>query len=438
LPAQLLTPFERACVILSLLLCGLMPLCAASPDDNVASVDGPDAELKEFRFDSLQTKLRAMQPGAEHDYFAGVMANRTGHVEDSIRLLTNALPSIRESQPERAAVALEALADDYTKTFHYSDAARAYDDLLAHFSSYIAPKDDSSVVHVLQGAPAQTITWSGPVHLETGRNPIGILDAELTVNGVRERWVLDTGASMSVVSRSFAQRLGLKPQPGSAQMGSGITGIQNPIQVALLPSLQMGGATLRNVVVMIFDDANLKIGPGNHAYQINGIVGFPVLRALGAITFRHDGEFEADDTAQRSVTGARMYLKLLKPIVECGVEGKELPFSFDTGASSTDLSVRYYDQFRGESVSWKKGEDTSVEAGGAVRRKRYWQPKVNLTVGDKTVTLKRVSIFPVRMGASIDEFYGNLGQDFVAGFESFTLDFANMTFRLGTPLGPDQ
>jgi hypothetical protein len=38
------------------------------------------------------------------------------------------------------------------------------------------------------------------------------------------------------------------------------------------------------------------------------------------------------------------------------------------------------------------------------------------------------------MGAGIDEFYGNLGQDFVAGFESFTLDFSQMTFSLGAPL----
>jgi hypothetical protein len=28
----------------------------------------------------------------------------------------------------------------------------------------------------------------------------------------------------------------------------------------------------------------------------------------------------------------------------------------------------------------------------------------------------------------------NLGQDLVAGFESFTLDFSKMTFSLGAPL----
>jgi hypothetical protein len=38
------------------------------------------------------------------------------------------------------------------------------------------------------------------------------------------------------------------------------------------------------------------------------------------------------------------------------------------------------------------------------------------------------------MNSGIDELYGNLGQDLVASFESFTLDFSKMTFSLGTPL----
>jgi hypothetical protein len=64
----------------------------------------------------------------------------------------------------------------------------------------------------------------------------------------------------------------------------------------------------------------------------------------------------------------------------------------------------------------------------------YFQPKLTLTIGDKTVTLEKVMIFPTRMGADIDELYGNRGQDVVANFASFTLDFSNMTFSLGAPL----
>jgi hypothetical protein len=166
-------------------------------------------------------------------------------------------------------------------------------------------------------------------------------------------WLLDTGANLSLVSKSFAERLGLKPLPGIGQPQSGLTGIENPVRVALLPTLQMGSARLYNVVVMVLDDKSLQVGLGKQTYQINGIIGYPVFQALGTVSFLRDGEFEAGDRTRWSGAGAGMYMKLLTPVIECTVEGKNLPFSFDTGASGTDLFVRYYNRFRTGSKSWK-------------------------------------------------------------------------------------
>lgn len=428
---------------IALALCALLsiltPLHAAEPAPGVLTSTRLDADVSEFRLEDLKASLKTMQPGPERDYFAGILDNRTGRIEESIGLLNSAIPSIRKSQPTRAALALQALADDYNKSFRYGEAASTYDELLAHFSGELekerlqGTRDDAGLLHLLAGAPAQTIAWQGPTRLRTERNAIGSIVTELTVNGVQEKWLLDTGANMSVVTKSFAQRLGLKALPGFAQTGAGVTGIENPLQVALVPTLQIGGATLRNVVVMIFDDANLKINMGKQSYQINAIIGYPVFQALGSVTFVGDTEFYAGDAAQSSAAGTRMYMKLLTPVIECGVDGKELPFSFDTGASSTELSYRYYEKFRAHAGSWKKGESKSGGAGGTVNSKIYMQPRLNLEVGDKAVVLRQVAIFPMKMGSGIDELYGNVGQDLVAGFQSFTLDFSKMTFSLGAP-----
>lgn len=421
-------------------LCTQSPLSAA-PEKDAVITDGPDVEVKEFRVDELEATLRTIEPGPERDYFAGVLANRAGRTADSIRLLSTALPNFRASRPDRAAVALEALADDYSKSFQYDDAARAYDDLLIHFASQLrreqlqGTKDDSGLMHILRDAPAQTIEWEDHTRLKTERNTLGSIDTELMVNGIREHWLLDTGANFSVVSGSFAQRLGLKFLPGVGQTTAGITGIENPLQVALLPTLQMGGAKLHNVVVMVLDDANLKINMGKQTYQINGIIGYPVFQALGTVTF-YSGEFEAGDKARSNGDGTRMYMKLLTPVIDCGVEGRNLPFTFDTGASATNLSVRYYNQFRGKSRTWQKGHTKSFGAGGIVKRTIYLQPQLSLDIGDKTAILKHVAIFTSPMGSQIDDLYGNLGQDVVAKFESFTLDFSTMSLSLGKPLSP--
>jgi hypothetical protein len=430
-------------VLLFASLC-IQSSCTWAQSNSAVTEDGPDQELKEFRLDDLEARLSTMEPVLEREYFAGVLANRAGRVPESIRLLKSVLPSIRTSRPDRAAVALQALADDYIKSFQYGDAAQVYDDLLAHFSSQLGPdelkgaKDDAGLARILRDAPTQTVTWDGAVRLKTERNPLNSMNVDLTVNGVQGPWLLDTGANLSVVSKSFAERLGLKFLPGVAQAQGGLTGIENPLRVALLPTLQMGGASLHNVVVMVLDDANLNINLGKQAYQINGIIGYPVFQILGTITFLHDSEFEAGDEARPAGTGARMYMNHLTPIVECKVEGRDLPFSFDTGADSTDLLVRYYHRFHSGSKAWEKNKIKIPGAGGVVKRKIYFQPQVKLGIGDKTVTLERVPIHTSGTGTDIADLYGNLGQDVVANFESFTLDFSTMTFSLGKVLAPDK
>jgi hypothetical protein len=402
----------------------------------------PDADVKQFQFDDLERYLRTMPHGPEHDYFAGVLANAENRIAESIQLLAAVLPSLREGRPDRAAIVLQTLADDYTKSFQYAKATQTDDDLLTHFSSQLTheqiqqTRDDSAIMHILRDAPTQTIVWNGTVELKTERNPINSLNIELTVNGVRGPWLVDTGANLSLVSESFAQRLGLKPLPGIAQTQGGLTGIENPVHVALLPTLAIGDAELHNVVVMILPDANININLGKASYQINAIVGYPVLKALGTVTFTHDGKFRAGKNTTASETGARMYMKGLTPVVMCQTKRKALPFGFDTGASSTNFFARYSREFHDR--TWKKDKSTSVGAGGTLKRNIYIQPRVELGFGEKTATLKNVVVFTTGTGTDTDYLYGNLGQDVPADFESFTLDFTKMSFSLGAPLPKSQ
>ena len=128
-----------------------------------------------------------------------------------------------------------------------------------------------------------------------------------------------------------------------------------------------------------------------------------------------------------------MYMRGLTPAIECVVDSQPLLFTFDTGASSTDLSVRYYELFRKTASDWEKHTGGSAGAGGSISQDVYVQPRVVMKVGGATATLRDVSIMPSRRNAGIDILFGNLGQDFVDGFERFTLDFRTMTFAFGEP-----
>src|SRR5262249_34310739 len=154
---------------------------------------------------------------------------------------------------------------------------------------------DAALARILSGTPPQTISWHGPVELTTSKNPVGTRSAELVVNGVRGPWILDTGANQSVISRTFAERIGLTLLPGVASVGSGLTGLPSALRVGVLPTLQVGGTTLTNVVLLVLDDKMLRLGPD--AYQLDAILGYPILEALGVVTFTHD-EFLAGQAAE--------------------------------------------------------------------------------------------------------------------------------------------
>ncbi len=410
------------------LLASLCVACATpAPPATLA-----DTELQGYQLRALEAHVQRMPDGPEREYFSGMLAARSGRFGDAVAQLNRVLPRLRESDPKRAAMALEAIATAYSADNQYGDAARAYAELSDRFANQLDdfPADDAALARILIGTPPQTISWHGPVKLKTSYNPIGSRIAELVVNGVRAPWLLDTGANQSVVTRTFAERLGVMPLPGVAPVGSGLTGRQMSVRAAVLSTMQVGGAALTDVVLLIIDDEKLRIGSGPDAYQINAVLGYPILKALGVVTFTRD-EFLAGDAAEANGRGVQMYMRGLTPAIECEVEGRPLLFTLDTGASSTDLSVRYYDLFRAQAGSWKTQFGESAGAGGSIQQKTYIQPRVVMKVGASTVTLNDVSILPVRMNAGIDVLFGNLGQDFIDGFESFSLNFSTMTFSPG-------
>ena len=158
-----------------------------------------DTDLQDYQLRALETHIQRMPDGPERNYFSGMLAARSGRFGDAVAQLNRALPHLRESDPKRAAMALEAIATAYRADNQYGYAARAYVELSDRFADQLDhfPADDAALAHILNGTPPQTISWHGPVKLKTSNNPIGSRVAELVVNGVRAPWLLLTRARTS-------------------------------------------------------------------------------------------------------------------------------------------------------------------------------------------------------------------------------------------------
>ena len=302
----------------------------------------------------------------ERAYFEGILANRRNQVEKSIELLQKVLPALKTAEPKRAALAARALADDYTKRFEYAKADEVYNELRTEYSKRLPAaerqslKDDGKTVHLLTDAPPQTVEVHGAFSIPTHLSDLGTIESDIAVNGVTKSWILDTGANYSVLTESAAKQMGLKLSEQAAQT-QGASGAENPLHVAVVPEMKMGSAVVRNFVVLVLPDQLLLVPLSKGKHQIEAILGYPVLSALGQLTFTSN-EVKVDTGGDAS--GAVMYMQELNPLVERRVNDHPMLLFFDTGASSTALTARYYNQYRPEFADVKPGRRGVAGAGG--------------------------------------------------------------------------
>lgn len=399
-----------------------------------------DVTKADLPIETLRSRLKTISSGPEHDFWSGILATRTGQDDQAIGWFTQAIPSLKRTHPEDAALALRLLADSYDRKGLFARSTTIYDELEQSGLTKDLPdlyrvgvKDDAELARILAGSPPETLVRTGPVHVLTNRdNPLKLITTKLTVNGVESDWLLDTGANQSVISRTMAIKLHLQMLPGIAHTAGGVTGIENSIRVAILPELPLGAATAQNVPLLVLDDANLTISLGkDEPYRISGIVGLPVLRALGCITFHQNGGFEANEACNVSSGNSSLEFHLLTPAVQTRVKTRPLTFTLDTGAQETTLSARFYEQFSSERYFWKRVQSTNGGAGGNTTTSAYLVPSLTFALGGRLVTVRSLTVLPKKQHSDVDSLFGNMGEDVLQSVSSFTLDFPHMQFVMG-------
>ena len=404
------------------------------PDTTPDSTADLDQLLQQRHYLELESALTSKSNLSTPDrsFFEGVMANRRNRVAESIRTLEPLLPSLSATNKERAIVALSTLADDYEKTFRYADAANAYAQLETRFGSSMSESErrrartEAARWNLLRGAPPQTVEFVRPFTVPITRDRVGLPEVTVDFGTHRESLILDTGANLSAISFSLAHRLGLKLS-NSVATSRGIAGPRMAVHTAVIPELKLGEARLKNVAVIVIDDKNLMI-PGLH-YHIPGSIGFPVLSALGKITFFADGRLGVDSRPGTVSTGGEnLFLQRLTLIVPAAIGGTERLFVIDTGSQGSFFTSQYYFEHKNDFSAQVIDSVDLAGAGGVRTYAAYFTGKVNIKMGGACVQAKEIPVITETRGVPDDKFYGNIGQRILGQFKSYTFDFQNMSF----------
>lgn len=452
LPCHILCCHRRAAVTATLALAFIIAVLPntraqstaaqrpSAEEESNRAVFALDGLVQRKEYPELERQLGAVKLSAdERAYFEGILADRNNQVSQAISMLQGITPGLRTAHPHRAAIALRALAGDYFKVGRYADSCDTYSDLVKHFASEFTQterqtiQDNLHTFELLRDAAPQTISGTRSFSVLVRRDPTGDIDVPVEIGGVKQWWIFDTGANVSTIAMSTARHLGLTISKGSASTQNGATGTEVPLRGAVIPQLTFGGVIVRNVATLVMDDKNLDVVVGkNEHYQIQGVLGYPVLAALASFTITGD-EMAVAPESQPSARSSRLYVEELTPLLEATVAGQELLFGFDTGADSGSFSAMYLRKFPGQFTSLKTQTYGTAGAGGDVLfLPAYYLPQIELHLGSATATLKKVPVLTRDLGVDpLDQVYGNLGQSILSQFRSYTIDFSRMRFSVG-------
>lgn len=273
----------------------------------------------------------------------------------------------------------------------------------------------------LAGQPRQEITIGTTTVLKMPRDKAGLANLEVRAGSAVADFIFDTGANISTVTETTAAQLNMKMLDGKVEVGA-ITGAKVQSRLAICPEFFVGDIRVANAVFLVFPDSALafpQIG-----YQINGIIGFPVIEAFREIQITKNDEFIIPGT-ETSYHKQNMALDFLNPVID--INGEH--YTFDTGATGTSLYKKYFLKHKNEVLL--NYPETSLHFGGAggMLTKKGYNVTFAPVIDGRKLTIRQVQLFAENIGDNESHFYGNIGQDVIRQFQKMTINFDDMFIK---------
>lgn len=410
--------------------------CKQSGTDNESS--HPKEELhkwaKEADFFNLQknfNELKSSIPKEDSLYFEALLAGAYNQPETSNKAIDAFFEIHKITIKDSLAIKLlETKLVNQINLFEYQNALRTNDTLQKlyapqfEFDKLEDLRNSYHFLKSLENTPVQEIEITSDASLPITKDKAGLPNLEVTFGAKKKNFVFNTGANFSVIQRSVAEELGLKII-SSNFMTANAAGRKVNTHLAVADSMSIGPIVLRNVVFLVFKDADLTFPPID--YEMKGILGFPIIRAFEEIRITKDSVFVPEKAVDYKLYN--LAFDGLIPLAKVEYKGDALPFQFETGSATTTLYAKFYERYKTDIEANYPKTNLSVP-GGQYTIGGYLLDAVDLTVGGSTVNMKDVQLFPERISAA-DLQYGNLGQDFINKFETMIISFksASLLFR---------
>lgn len=323
---------------------------------------------------------------------------------------------------------LKIKVDNAVRLFRYNEAAATVSQILSHHSGLLDSlgladfNNSLKIWTALKDVPPQAIKVKQAVRIKMEKDVAGLNNLRLSAGGTDGSFIFDTGANLCTASQSTALRFKMKLLPEEIEVGA-VTGKTVLAHLAVCSTLNLDSIVMHNVIFLVLPDTDLSFP--QISYQINGILGYPVIQAFNEVTITKDGYFIVPKREKAFHEKPNLAMDGLLPLVE--IDGH--PYSFDTGADHTTLYHAFYaDNKAGIQGNYSLQKITFGGAGGAVSSDGYSISHTFRIAGQK-VSLENIQVLIEKTNPE-EVLFGNIGQDIIGRFNEMTLNFRKMFLML--------
>lgn len=410
----------------------IIPLMACSGLKRTALTESQLKELQTTyenkQYFDLRDKLRQYDglSSVMLSYYRGVSDNKFNRLASSIKHLRTFIRyAAKDTEADRIIDSWKTLGDDYTKAFRYKEAAGAYRVILDAYGDRLVMEQKMDMENYIRifGALIDVPPQTAVVHEDTQIQFIDGRYIPLRINGRDVQLGLDTGANISFIMRSLAEKFGMQIIDADVDVHN-VAGQVVLADLGVAEEMLIGHAVLQHVIFLVFDDRDLYIEEAD--FQIIGAIGYPVASSLKEITLHRMAALTIPATP-RTFTHQNLCLENLTPVIAGFYNGKRHAFCLDTGAGLSVLYVPFFREYEEElRANYPLGSNRQQGLGGYRDIPAYIMKDIVLSFAGENAVFHELPVLTDVTKEDSRYFFGNIGRDLLHQFNTMTMNFESM------------
>jgi predicted aspartyl protease len=335
------------------------------------------------------------------------------------------LQQIVQARPPAADAdaAYAVLAQLYVRTGQYATFERIYRDWSSRFANSPGVRADRESFDKFRGRPNQ---MNGPRQRSRLRHD-GDLFAPVTINGISDSFMLDTGAWQSAMTLAQAKRLGFDVSGDVRTVIDG-SGTVTDFRTVVAREVVLGGVPFNDVSFAVIEPEK---GTPFDGLEL-GIIGMPILTHMVGVRWMKDGRLDFGPVAAETPAPApNLMFDRNRLLLGARVLSRDVRIILDTGANTTSLNANFADAFPDLLARASPSTDALNGLGHSHAYDAWTIPEVSFAIGPALVTLRPATVTRQTIALLGGECcIGNGGQDLLTQGEGFSIDFARMVLRV--------